>query len=78
MVVCINSLSEIAPWQVDEVLDQLEKLVEHVLFITVSTEKMPLEWWMPRIMDRFALQRVQVTGRHEMCVVAYKMDLQIH
>ena len=78
MVACIDSLSDIKPHQVDGVLDKLETLVEHVLFLTLNTELMPLEWWMPRIMDRFDLQRVQVTSKHQMCIVAYRADLQIH
>lgn len=77
MVVCIDSLSQIHPWQVDDVLDHLEVLVEHVIFLTMTTERMPLEWWLPRIMQRFSLQRVQVTATG-VCIVAYKRLYAVH
>ena len=74
MVVCIDSLSQIAPFQVDTVLDKLEKLTEQVLFLTIDTERMSLEWWLPRIMERFAIQLLQVTGPNRSCIVAYRPD----
>ena len=71
MVVCINTLSDLMPYEVSDAMDKLEKLTDNALFCVVNTERMPLEWWLPRFMDRFSLQRVQV-AQDEMCVIAFR------
>ena len=77
LVVCIDSLSQIKPFQVEGVLDSLEKLTEAVLFLVLDVDRMPIEWWLPRIMDRFSLQFVQVTDDNAI-IIAYKSDYTIH
>jgi hypothetical protein len=31
----------------------------------------PMEWWLPKIWERFDIQTVQVTGEHAFYVIAY-------
>jgi len=71
MVVCIDVLEHIEPEFIDDVLDHLEDLTEKFLFATVCTSpagktlpdgrnahliQKPVEWWLPKIMERFALK----------------------
>lgn len=74
MVVCLDDLSRLGSVQCDHALDEIERLTQQVLFCTISTDVMPLEYWLPKIMDRFALQRVQVVDNN-VCIVAYSLGL---
>lgn len=71
LVVCIDVLEHIEPDCLDDVLDHLYDLTEHMLFATVHTGpagkklpdgrnahliQKPAEWWLPKFMDRFQLQ----------------------
>jgi hypothetical protein len=86
MVACIDVLEHIEPEFLDNVLDDLVRLTEAVAFLTVHTgpavkvladgrnahlTQQPLEWWMPKIWDRFDIHTVQVTGEHAFYVIAY-------
>jgi len=86
MVACIDVLEHIEPDFLENVLDHLEALTEAVLFCTVCTAPAkktlpdgrnahlivrPIEWWLPKIMERFDLQACQVTGPHTFYVLAY-------
>lgn len=86
MVTCIDVLEHIEPELLDNVLDDLARLTEVVAFLTIHTgpavkvlpdgrnahlTQQPLEWWLPKIWERFDLHSVQVTGEHAFYVVAY-------
>lgn len=92
MVTCIDVLEHIEPDYLDNVLDHLEELTEVVLFASVHmgpagktledgrnahlTQK-PIEWWLPKFMERFALQTVQVVSPVEFFVIAQNTALDI-
>jgi hypothetical protein len=86
MVACIDVLEHIEPELLDNVLDDLARLTECVAFLTVHTgpaakvladgrnahlTQQPIEWWLPKIWERFDIQTVQVTGDHAFYVIAY-------
>lgn len=86
MVACIDVLEHIEPDFLDNVLDDLARLTEAVAFLTVHTgpaakvladgrnahlTQQPLEWWLPKIWERFDIHTVQVTGEHAFYVIAY-------
>lgn len=86
MVCCIDVLEHIEPDLLDNVLDHLRSLTEVILFATVHTgpavkvlsdgrnahlTQEPLEWWLPKLWERFDLHTVQVTGEHAFHVIAY-------
>ena len=70
LVVSIDYLSRFPLSNIEDALDELETLTEWVLFCTIAS-KQPLEWWLPKFMERFSLQRLQVTGKQSFCIVAY-------
>jgi len=69
MVVCIDVLDNIETDKVDAVLDDLKRTVNRVGFFAINTETsdsqelnientkclFPVEWWLPKIMERFEL-----------------------
>jgi len=76
MVCCIDVLEHIEPDKLDRVLDHLKSLCEGIIFLTVTTipaTKMlsdgrnahliqePMQWWLPKLWDRFEIQTYQVT-----------------
>jgi hypothetical protein len=86
MVACIDVLEHIEPECLDNVLDDLAHLTEAVAFLTIHTgpavkvladgrnahlTQQPMEWWLPKIWERFDIQTVQVTGEHAFYVIAY-------
>ncbi len=75
MVVSVGGLSDMSSAGIDESLDEIADLAQSVVFLTAATNRHPLEHWIPKIMDRFALQRVQVAGDGSFCVVAYSLGL---
>ena len=75
MVVSVGGLSELSSPEVDEALDEIMTLAQSVIFLTVATNRHPLEHWIPKIMDRFSLQRVQVAEVGSFCVVAFSLGL---
>ena len=70
LVVSVDYLSRLPLCDVDDALDEIEELTEWALFCTINS-KQPLEWWLPKFMERFSLQRLQVTGKQSFCIVAY-------
>lgn len=86
MVTCIDVLEHIEPDLLDNVLDDLVRVTEVVAFLTICTcaaKKalpdgrnahliiQPLEWWLPKIWERFDLHTVQVCGENSFYIVAY-------
>lgn len=86
MVACIDVLEHIEPDLLDNVLDDLARLTEAVVFLTVHTgpakkalpdgrnahlTQQPMSWWLPKFWERFDIHTVQVTGEHAFFVVAY-------
>jgi hypothetical protein len=74
MVACIDVLEHIEPDYLDRVLDHLRTLTEGVCFLSVHTGpalkvlsdgrnahliQEPMQWWLPKIWERFELQTVQ-------------------
>jgi hypothetical protein len=86
MVCCIDVLEHIEPEFLDNVLDHLVTLTEVVALLTIHTgpamkalpdgrnahlTQEPLQWWLPKLWDRFDLQTVQCVGEHSFYVIAY-------
>lgn len=72
LVVCTDVLEHIEPDCLDAVLDDLRRVTQKVIFLTVSTMQakkhladgrnahlivQPYEWWMPKLMSRFTLNQ---------------------
>ena len=75
MVACIDVLEHIEPLYLDSVLDDLKRLAEGIAFLSVHTGpaikvlsdgrnahliQQPMEWWLPKIWERFDIQTVQI------------------
>ena len=86
MVCCIDVLEHIEPECLEDVLDDLKRVTETVGLFTVCTApalktlkdgrnahliQQPLEWWLPKFMERFDLQTAQVTGPNAFHVIVY-------
>lgn len=86
MVACIDVLEHIEPECLEDVLDHLKSLTEAVLFCTIHTgpaakvlpdgrnahiNQQPMQWWLPKLWERFDLHSVQVTGEHQFYCVLY-------
>lgn len=86
MVACIDVLEHIEPDLLDNVLDDLRRLTEGVLFASVHTgpavkvlsdgrnahlTQEPPSWWLPKFLSRFDLQSFQMTHEHGFYVVGY-------
>lgn len=86
MVACIDVLEHIEPENLDAVLDHLQELTEAVGLFTVHTGpaakvlddgrnahliQKPMEWWLPKFMERFELHTAQVTGDYAFHVIVY-------
>jgi hypothetical protein len=76
LVCCIDVLEHIELEYLDNVLDHIHSLTEAVAFLTVHMGpaakvlpdgrnahiiQKPMDWWLPKLMDRFELQTVQQT-----------------
>lgn len=86
MVACIDVLEHIEPEFLDNVLDDLARVTEMVLFCTIHTGpavkvlsdgrnahliQEPMEWWLPKLWSRFDIQTVQVNGPKGFYVIGY-------
>lgn len=86
MVVCLDVLEHIEPEYLDNVLDDLVRLTEAVALLSIDTGpavkvlpdgrnahliQQPMEWWLPKLWQRFSLQTVQRTTEHSFHVIAY-------
>lgn len=85
-VFCIDVLEHVEPDLIDNVLDDLMRLTEAVAFLTIHTGpakktlpdgrnahliQQPVEWWLPKLMERWELQTVQRTGDHAFYFIGY-------
>lgn len=85
MVACIDVLEHIEPDLIENVLDDLKRLTEGIIFVSVCTVpafktlsdgrnahliQQPMSWWLPKFWERFELQTVQVTSAEGFVVVA--------
>ena len=92
MVVCLDVLEHIEPDCLEDVLDHLEELTELILFASINTSLadkklsdgrnahlivQPMEWWLPKIWDRFDIQTVQVVNQNQFFIVANRQGLEI-
>ncbi len=84
LVTCIDVLEHIEPDYLETVLNDLCRLAEGVVFLTVDTGpaikvlsdgrnahliQKPMEWWVPQFWSRWDLQTIQVTGEHSFLVI---------
>jgi len=71
MVVCTDVMEHIEPDLLDNVLDDLKRVTKSIGFIDICTVEAiqtlpdgrnahlivePMEWWLPKLMERFAVQ----------------------
>ncbi|MHA2069721.1 MAG: hypothetical protein ACXABY_35610 [Candidatus Thorarchaeota archaeon] len=92
MVVSCDVLEHIEPEFLDDVLDHLQDLTQHILFVSIHTGpagkvledgrnahliQQPMEWWLPKLWERFSIQTFQAKNAREFWVVANNMDLPI-
>ena len=76
LVVCTDVMEHVEPECLDEVLDDLKRVTKNYGFIDICTvaaiQKLPdgrnahlivesMEWWLPKLMERFALQSLSKT-----------------
>lgn len=86
MVACIDVLEHIEPDCLDAVLDELQRLTLEVGIFSVCTcaafktlddgrnahlIQQPMEWWLPKIWERFDLQLMQKMDENNFFVVVY-------
>jgi hypothetical protein len=84
MVACIDVLEHIEPDFLDSVLDDLARLCEGIAFISFDTgpamkvlsdgrnahlTQQPVDWWLPKLCQRFDLETMQKAGEHSYFVI---------
>ena len=89
MVACCDVLEHIEPDCLEDVLDHLQELTEDVAFLSVCSApakkilsdgrnahliQQPMQWWLPKIWDRFKIQSLQVLTDTEFYVIVYRDD----
>ena len=89
MVACIDVLEHIEPECLDDVLDDLERVTLTIGFFTVHTGpagkklsdgrnahliQQPMEWWLPKIWERFDIHTFQATANGFYLIVYAKQD----
>lgn len=86
MVACIDVLEHIEPDLLDNVLDHLQSLTEYVALLSIHTGpamkvlpdgrnahliQEPMQWWLPKLWDRWDIQTVQVAHDNGFYVIGY-------
>lgn len=86
MVACVDVLEHIEPEYLDNVLDHIVSLTEAVAFLTIHTgpagkvlpdgrnahiNQQPMEWWLPKLTQRFELQTIQATHAQAFYVIGF-------
>lgn len=84
MVACVDVLEHIEPEYLDNVLDDLVRVTDAILFASVDTApakkvlsdgrnahliQKPMAWWLPKFLSRFEIQTVQATSDHSFFIV---------
>jgi hypothetical protein len=92
MVICCDVLEHIEPEFLEDVLDHLMDLTEVCLFCSINTGpagkilddgrnahliQQPMEWWLPKLWERFSVQKFQISGPNEFYIFAYNLGLKI-
>jgi hypothetical protein len=86
LVCCIDVLEHIEPQYLENVLDHLAELTEVCALLSIHTgpamktlddgrnahlTQEPIEWWLPKIWQRFDIQTVQKVGDHSYYTIVY-------
>lgn len=86
MVCCIDVLEHIEPEFLESNLDFLASLTEVVAFVSIHTgpafkvlpdgrnahlTQQPIEWWLPKLTDRWDIQTLQKVGDHSYYCILY-------
>lgn len=86
LVCCIDVLEHIEPDCLDNVLDHLAALTEVTIFLSIHTgpamktlpdgrnahlTQQPIEWWLPKLWQRWDLQTMQKVGDHSYYGIFY-------
>lgn len=58
MVVCVDVLNYVEKVFIEDVLDDLKRVTKHLIFIVITEDDRKMEYWLPKIMDRFHVQSV--------------------
>jgi len=84
MVACIDVLEHVEPEYLETVLNDLQRLTEGVIFLSVHTGpavktlsdgrnahliQEPMSWWVPKFWDRWDLQTIQMTHEQGFMVI---------
>lgn len=84
MVACIDVLEHVEPERLDAVLDDLCRLAEGMVFLTVTTvaakkflsdgrnahlTQQPMSWWLPKLWTRWEIQTVQAISEVSFFVI---------
>ncbi len=80
MLICLDVLDVVEQDCIDEVLDHLQRLTQKMAFISVNTAAAdesankglkyhPVEWWLPKLMQRFELHYFSRIGNGFVVVV---------
>lgn len=84
MVACIDVLEHIEPEFLDNVLDDIHRLAQAVVFLSVTTcaafktlsdgrnahlTQQPMSWWMPKFFERWDIQTMQGISEHSFFVI---------
>lgn len=92
MVACIDVLEHVEPAHLSDVLDHLEELTELILFASIATGpaakklsdgrnahliQQPMEFWLPKLWERFDIQTVQVSQPGQFFVIANRQGLEV-
>ena len=55
IVLCINVLDHVEEASIDAVLDDLKRCTQRTIFMVLNEDR-PMEWWLPKVMERFSIQ----------------------
>lgn len=92
MVVCVDVLEHIEPLLLDSVLDHITELAESIVFLSINTGpagkvlddgrnahliQQPMTFWLPKLWERFDMQKAQVVGPQEFIFIGLAQDLEI-
>lgn len=89
MVACIDVLEHIEPEHLDAVLDDLQRVTSEIGIFSVHTGpavkvlsdgrnahliQQPMQWWLPKLWDRFEIESVQRMDEHGFFVVVHARE----